>query len=527
MSQSITNKLIANIKQSSVTTNFSNSNNVVCIDTSNNRLGINTNDPNYSIEISNNSNINNTSFALKSPFLFIDNSANINELSCNTFFAKDISLSGITDISLGIFKTLSGNSLFVNELSGQTISGNYVFINDLSVQNISASCITISGNLSTIYTNIDICGTLTTSTFNPASIISNNISVEEKLILNLSATADFQGHFNFSDASGENLDCSNLKISLNADFSAINVENEVSCNSIISNEASFNELSCNILTISGNNIEQLITEKTNSGLNMGNDVNFGIINCSRVIAQDNNNYSRFNLLQIYEELRIPTSLPSNTTNKDGLLYANLGTNEIILIGSESQEYIFKPISSKKYVILDLSMGFVGNEISNNSINNFIIEANNLLIDLEKNGITNTYKKIYLSHGQQNSDIIILSDSTFIQIQSGITNIEINANISVQLVNKIPGDIEFSNYTFGLYRVNTDTNVINTSYVTIKNTVMSFNDNSYNYANSSISYILSTDDITSNSKLAFLLTGTSDTCLNLIRIDSFNATIKEL
>ena len=53
--QSITNKLIANIKQVQPTTNLSNfvnSNNVICIDSSNNRIGINTKDPEYSIDIS-------------------------------------------------------------------------------------------------------------------------------------------------------------------------------------------------------------------------------------------------------------------------------------------------------------------------------------------------------------------------------------------------------------------------------------------------------------------------------------------
>ena len=55
MSQSITNKLIANIKQSNLngdTRNFINSENVICIDSSNNRIGINKRNPLYSIDIS-------------------------------------------------------------------------------------------------------------------------------------------------------------------------------------------------------------------------------------------------------------------------------------------------------------------------------------------------------------------------------------------------------------------------------------------------------------------------------------------
>ena len=52
---SITNQIIANIKKTSTNfsnTNFINSNNVISIDTSNNRLGINTKNPQYSIDIS-------------------------------------------------------------------------------------------------------------------------------------------------------------------------------------------------------------------------------------------------------------------------------------------------------------------------------------------------------------------------------------------------------------------------------------------------------------------------------------------
>ena len=52
-SQSITNKLVANIKQATdVSTNFFRGINVVCIDTSNRRIGIDTKTPTWSIDIS-------------------------------------------------------------------------------------------------------------------------------------------------------------------------------------------------------------------------------------------------------------------------------------------------------------------------------------------------------------------------------------------------------------------------------------------------------------------------------------------
>ena len=52
-SQSITNKLVANIKQASdISRNFFTGTNVVCIDTSNRRIGIDTKTPTWSIDIS-------------------------------------------------------------------------------------------------------------------------------------------------------------------------------------------------------------------------------------------------------------------------------------------------------------------------------------------------------------------------------------------------------------------------------------------------------------------------------------------
>jgi hypothetical protein len=55
------------------------SSNLICIDTSYNRIGINTTDPSYSITIINNtSDTNNTSNAIATPKLYITEISNIN-----------------------------------------------------------------------------------------------------------------------------------------------------------------------------------------------------------------------------------------------------------------------------------------------------------------------------------------------------------------------------------------------------------------------------------------------------------------
>jgi hypothetical protein len=91
---SITNQIVANIKKTSTNFNsysFINSENVVCIDTSNNRIGINQKKPTYSIDISGDSSSN----AIRVHDLYINNLANIEEISCNklsvwVFYIKTI-----------------------------------------------------------------------------------------------------------------------------------------------------------------------------------------------------------------------------------------------------------------------------------------------------------------------------------------------------------------------------------------------------------------------------------------------------
>ena len=76
---SVTNKIVANIKKTNVSVNsFLNSSNVVCIDTSTNRIGINTKTPRYSIDISG-TDPNNLIYVNK---LIIGTIAIIKDISC-------------------------------------------------------------------------------------------------------------------------------------------------------------------------------------------------------------------------------------------------------------------------------------------------------------------------------------------------------------------------------------------------------------------------------------------------------------
>jgi len=54
------------------------SSNLICIDTSNNRIGINTIDPSFSIHIKNNTSNNNSTNAISTPKLYITDISSIN-----------------------------------------------------------------------------------------------------------------------------------------------------------------------------------------------------------------------------------------------------------------------------------------------------------------------------------------------------------------------------------------------------------------------------------------------------------------
>ena len=105
---SLTNKIIANIKKTNVDIDsFLDTNNVVCIDTSNNRIGINTKTPRYSIDIS----------GTGSNDLINVNKINIENLA----IIKDISC----------LDTLEANNILLNNLNFTSISGNIINSNNI------------------------------------------------------------------------------------------------------------------------------------------------------------------------------------------------------------------------------------------------------------------------------------------------------------------------------------------------------------------------------------------------------------
>ena len=173
----------------------------------------------------------------------------------------------------------------------------------------------------------------------------------------------------------------------------------------------------------------------------------------------------------------------------------------------------------------------GNQVLYNAIqeNYFIDNSNALKFSsyATDNTINNNYKFVPLDTGNNGNNQTKFSTTNhrFVKILS-VNTIEINANICLQFLNKIPGDVEVNTYTFGLYKlplsIPSNFDLSDNKLVTIKNSIMVF-DNSHNFANSSINYIGSVD--TNNPHLAFLISSNNE--INYIAIDSFNATFKQL
>ena len=148
---SFTNKIVANIKKTEADVNsFVNTSNVVCIDTSNNRIGINTRTPRFSIDISG-TGPNNIIYVDK---LMIENIAIIKDISCLNNI--DASTARIKHIN---YTTISGNTINTNTIvtiSAQIfdLSISKLVLRDLSATNIDASYLKV-------YNGVDVFGNMT------------------------------------------------------------------------------------------------------------------------------------------------------------------------------------------------------------------------------------------------------------------------------------------------------------------------------------------------------------------------------
>ena len=227
------NKLIANVKKtSSLTSSFvNNDSSYICIDTSTNRIGFNTQEPSYSIHIVDNNGIICVSNILLSN-LHCDVSGYIKDLSCINFDVSSLTVDSSFIVD-GTFCSISCDAIdFCNSLlKVYDLSVN----NDLSVNTLKYKTlekITITGDAA--------------SPDNFDKVKINDCSINQNL--------DVSGIITFNKQSDDKLsefNCFNAETSFNLIITQdISCANEISCNDICCNEIScnfikvINEISC-------------------------------------------------------------------------------------------------------------------------------------------------------------------------------------------------------------------------------------------------------------------------------------------
>ena len=262
------NKLIANVKKtSSLTSSFiNNDSSYICIDTSTNRIGFNTQYPSYSIHVKKNNGIICVSNILLSN-LTCDNSGSIRDLSCRNFdvsFLKVDSSFILTATECTIscdFIDFCNSILVVSELSVN---------NELSVDRLKYKTlekITVDGvtdvtdnfdkveiNDCSINKNLDISGTFTFHMQSDNTTLSNfncfNADTCFNHIKTQNITCDYEISCNdicCNDLSSINLYVSNI-VAHQAVLERFVVTRDISCRDISCIELSCNDICCNDLS---------------------------------------------------------------------------------------------------------------------------------------------------------------------------------------------------------------------------------------------------------------------------------------
>ena len=506
---SLTNKIIANIKQSTNNIeNFYNSENVICIDSSFIRLGIKTKYPQYAIDVSGDDNYS----IINSKNLQITNLATIGNLNNNNGNINELS-ANILDIStLCLFKTISGDVAQIGRLTTQALDIQLVDAPDISClflksQNISGIILDISDiSVNKIVTKeLDFTGDFTINNINVNQEISSNI-IKNSYIESRNVTAT-------------DICCTNLKVYdyadlNNVDISKLNVTGEASFNKIdICGAGIFNDISINgiafidslnadkldVINLTANgktivssgdfNLESGIFDSLTVNLRatIGNDPRIDSLKITGNLYMQNGNIkfsgaSKF-VLPRFEQINYSGDISDGTLTFDqdtGIIKVRTTVNK----NTADEQSIWNDLDSRKIVAtFKLNNDISGNNVllnpnylidSNPNNNKYFIEnSNNLIITHPTTNIKykyipiapNKYKGLDNSTNDfnvapdiisyDNSSIligkIINNDSrkSYLAGNYGI-NYEITANLTVRYLNKRPNDVEVTQYNFGIY-----------------------------------------------------------------------------
>tara|TARA_Y100000389_G_scaffold148408_1_gene147535 strand:+ start:436 stop:2064 length:1629 start_codon:yes stop_codon:yes gene_type:complete len=535
------NKIIANVQRTSTNfeiTNFYKEQRLVTIDSSNNRIGINTLDPKHAIDISYRPLLDISDLTINTPYLIVNQHAN---------FTQDMSCinADISNLTVGTLKTetidlteidvtsiVSTNSNLTNINSDDIINQQTIITHELSCNQSNFNSITIPENGTikcdgTIETrNIEISGGF----FNCNKNVDFEIKGELKYgsLQPISPTTPT----NLLNVDISNLDVSNIKV--RQELSA----NIIRCDNLNTTNFQFD----GDLTISNLTVRNTIRPSDSSFNISGVDT----INSDKIFTPHLNctNNSTISNLNINNQLDCKSTilgiiLPDISNIDSNFINQKKQDNQLYFDNLIDAFRVYSNITDKHEVCLTrqrwcrlvLDTNIDGNELSSTGYT--ITDVSNLIIQF--NNDYRYYKVIPfiidLSSDNQNFSI---DNSLYVRNISGDpvnyltindTNqiYQIDANICIQYLNKYPGDVEVTHYEFIVYNGfdNANNGHIPPLHST-KNQIFSI-DTSYNYASSSFNLIFNSSN--PKNKINFLLASTSLENLEQLRIDSFNSSIK--
>tara|TARA_Y100000389_G_scaffold96341_1_gene93009 strand:+ start:2097 stop:3758 length:1662 start_codon:yes stop_codon:yes gene_type:complete len=549
---SITNQIVANIKKTSTNFNsfsFVDSENVVCIDTSANRIGINRKNPVYSIDISGDTSNN----AIRVNNLHIANLAKITEISCNKLDTETFTVN-LMDVSNLSYNLLSGDNIDVSFLNVRDISIAKLFIPDLSCNfldisdNINTYNITVNEKLfakKIIADTIEFpLADLNFLTVNNGSIINllnedlcGNYILAYEISLNRLFVKDKL--FSLGDAS-----FNNIRIDGDASINNLAVDNLADLNEISANKIKTDDLSTNTITaqtimsngttIINNGVFGDVTSPTNAVFNNLIAARLDISDVYITNYLDNSGLT--DLSNGMLNLPLHKTEYNSQTFEPGTITFDNSYNVLKIYNTKPTKRWNNILFNVNFATMGLNKDIPGNDISFDVYRKhyFIDQSDNLILD--KVNYPN-YKYIPINFDISFGNKLDLSNNNkTIEIKDREVNelFEIHATVGIKYLNRNPGDVEPNDYTIGIHpHMNTFFNTkdsIDNSFVSFKNTIVAF-DNSFNFANTSINYIgpLANinfgHDINERFGFNFYISSTKD--INFIVIDQFNGTIKQL
>lgn len=508
------NKIIANVTRSQAqisTATFYQDERIITIDTSNNRLGINTLNPQFSIDVSNGKHSSHNSITdstIRSYNLLVTNSASfeqhmyslsseIIELSCGTLSVDTIQLAVIQpDEFICSSTNISGENIATrNVICDNLTAGNISANNNLDVEDLNLKgTFTIPQDAS-----VNCSGNFKIGPGGSFECSSNNVNFETANIGTVTYTT-------LTKAGSDITDFSKIKVT---DISIIGV--------LDINSLSFRgDLDCSQINI--NNINSTTGDISSLNANTLNTANLIIESniAQSIIVQQILDCSLATYGIILPKYVQTNPSQSDNFNRQGQLLFD-SSQDIIKINNNIQ---FNLVARQRWANLKLNDDFSGNRIQDisyitESSGSIILNTNNL-IDLSENkfvplifdGTSNYYN---------HPDFIIADSSQILLNDTDLSSVySVDATISLQYINQYPGDVEITDYTFFMEIGNDGRNL-----PSARNQIFAI-DNSFNYSTSHISWIGRANYLNPVSFKIY-----SSKRVDQLRIESFNAVIKKV